>query len=102
VIHTALKAGVGWFDTTPYYGGGISKGQKALRPLSRPSGAGCRCLADGHFPNSGLSYFLHLCSATEFGRQQKQRLAIRTTKHDRENIFVVFNALQDFSAFAYP
>ena len=25
MIHTALEAGAGWFDTAPYYGGGLSE-----------------------------------------------------------------------------
>jgi hypothetical protein len=75
--------------------------ESAVWPLSRPSGAGCRCLADYHFPNSSLSHFLHLSSATEFGSQHKQGLAIWTAERYRENILVMFNALQDFSAFAH-
>src|SRR6266566_8288675 len=74
----------------------------AVCPLSRPSGTGYRYLADQHLSGPGCDRLIHLLDAAPLGRQQEQRLAVRSTEHGGEARAVVLDALQHLAALADP
>src|SRR6266702_5563936 len=75
-------------------------GGAAVCPLSRPSGAGYRCLADQHLPGPGCERLVHLLDATPLSRQKEQRLLVRSAEHDGEDCTVVLDALTHLAALA--
>src|SRR5436305_14690535 len=70
-------------------------------PLSRPSGAGYRCLADQHLPGPGCERLVHLLDATPLSRQQEQGLLVRSAEHGGEEGTVVLDPFQHLAALAY-
>ena len=70
--------------------------------MSWPSDAGRGCWDDEDLPRACRDRLLYLLDAAPFGRQQKQRLAVRAAQHGGEDRAIVFDPLQHLAALADP